>query len=135
MRIDLVDDRQEIVGPQAVAPVNLVDANGLDLPQFAVGQAPLHKPFDRAIHRFPTGLKYQRCLSPAQPAAPPGQESHHGASHRALAVTPGDMLDYGPVLPALDSPWCVEEIGGDSPQGHKQPAPPGQLFSSRLRPS
>ena len=43
------------------------------------------------------------------------------------------MLDYGPVLPALDSPWCVEEIGGDSPQGYKQPAPPRQAIIAWCR--
>jgi len=39
VRNHLVDDREEVVGPQAVAPVNLVRAHTLDSPQFAEGQA------------------------------------------------------------------------------------------------
>src|SRR5450755_4548747 len=69
--------------------MNLVHSDGCDPAQLAVLQAPLHKPFHRAIDRFPTGFEHPRCLAPTQPARPTRQESHHGAGHRALAVTPG----------------------------------------------
>src|SRR5487761_178010 len=128
MCVDLIDDGQEIIGTQAMAPVDLIDAKRLDLPQFAMRQAPLDEPFDRAIDRFPTGLKHLGGLSPAQPSRPARQESHHGAGHRALSVAPRNILDDNSVLDAFHSPWRIEEIGGDSPQGHEQPTPLGQAI-------
>jgi hypothetical protein len=58
--VDLVDDGQEIVRLQAVAPMNLVHPDRLYHAQFAVRQAVLHKPVHRTIHRLPTGLEGAR---------------------------------------------------------------------------
>ena len=60
MPVDLVDDGQKIVRPQAMAPMNLVHSDRLDPAQFAVRQAPLHKPLHRTIDRLPTGLEGAR---------------------------------------------------------------------------
>jgi hypothetical protein len=70
MRVDLVNDGQKVVCPQAASPMNLVHPDGFDPAQFPVRQAPLHKPFHRPIHRFPTGLERSRRFPPAQPSRP-----------------------------------------------------------------
>src|SRR5450432_1530455 len=131
--VDLVDDGQKVVCPQAAPPMNLVHADGFDPAQFPVRQAPLDKPFHRPIHRFPTGLERSRRFPPTQPSCPPRQESHHGAGHRTLAVAPRNVLDYDPMLGTLHSPWSVARVGGDSPQRHKEPAPLGQAVIARRR--
>ena len=83
--------------------------------QFAVRQAPLHKPFHRAIDRFPTGLEDPRRFPPTQPPRPARQESHHGAGHRTLAVAPGNVLDDDPVLGTLHPPRRVAETRSGFP--------------------
>jgi len=70
MGVDLVNDGQKVVGPQAASPMNLVHADGFDRAQFAVRQTPLHEPFHRPVHRFPTGLEDARRFPPAQPSRP-----------------------------------------------------------------
>src|ERR1035437_9653247 len=119
LRVDLIDDGQKVVCPQAVSPMNLVHPDGFDPAQFPVRQAPLHKPFHRPIHRFPTGLERSRRFPPAHPSRPACQEPHHGACHGTLAVAPRNVLDYHPVLSTLHPPWRVAKLGWDSPQGHK----------------
>ena len=114
--------------------MNLVHPDGFDTAQLAVRQAPLHKPFHRPIHRFPTGLERLRRFPPTEPSRPARQESHHGAGHRTLAVAPGNVLDYDPMLGTLHPPGCVAKEGRDPPQGHKQPAPLGQAVIARRRP-
>ena len=133
MTIDLVNDRQEIVGPLALAPVNLVHAEGANVFQVAMRQAPLNKPRHRAIDAFPTSSKDPCGLSPRQPPSPTGQKTHHGQSDRPLAIAPGNMLDHHTVHWTVHSPWRVEEIGLDAPQRHEQPAALGQSVIARGR--
>ena len=78
-------------------------------------QAPLHKPFHRAIHRLPAGLEHLRGLSPAQPPRPARQKSHHGACHRTLAVAPGNVLDHHAMLGTLHPPRRVAESRWEFP--------------------
>ncbi len=127
MAVDLVDDRQEIIRPFAFAPMNLVHADGLDAFEFAVGQAPLHKPLHRAIDAFPTGAKDPCRLPPRQPPRPAGQKTHHGDGHRPLALTPRHMLHHHAVFRAADPPSGVEKPRHDAPQRHKEP---GALLQS-----
>ena len=129
--VDLIDHGQKVVGPQPVAPMNLVHAQRFHLLQLAVGQAPLHKPLHRAIHRFPTGLEYLRRLSPAQPPPPAGQKAHHGAGHRTFPVTPRNLLHHHAMRGTLHPPRCVAKPGRDSPQRHKLPAPFRQTVIAR----
>src|SRR5215467_2074828 len=131
VRVDLVDDGQKVVGPQAAAPMNLVHPEGFDPAQLAMRQAPLDKPFHRAIDRFPTGLERPPCFPPTQPSRPACQKPHHGARHRTLAVAPRNVLDYHPVLDTLHPSWRVAKVGRDPPQWHKQPAPLRQAVIAR----
>src|SRR5271167_374613 len=131
--VDLIDHGQKVVGPQPVAPMNLVHAQRFHSLQLAVGQAPLHEPFHRAIHRFPTGLEDLRRLSPTQSPRPAGQEAHHGAGHRTFAVTPGNLLHHHAMRGTLYSPRSVAKPGRDTPQRHKLPAPFRQTVIARCR--
>jgi len=113
--VDLVNDGQKVIGAQTVAPVNLIHSDGFDSTQLAVRQAPLDKPFHRAIDGFPTGLEHPRRFPPTQSPRPPRQESHHGAGNRTFAVTPRDMLDDDAVRGTLHTARRIAEPGGDAP--------------------
>src|SRR5664280_1122367 len=132
-RVDLIDHGQEVVRPQPVAPMNLVHAQRFHPQQLALGQAPLHEPFHRAIDRFPTSLEYLRRFSPTQPPRPAGQKAHHGAGHRTFAVTPGNLLHHHAMRGTLDPPRGVAIPGRDSPQRHKLPASFRQTVIARCR--
>jgi len=131
MAVNLVNDRQEIIGPLALAPMDFIDPDRPDPFQYPVGQAPLHKPLDRAIDAFPTGAKGPRRFAPRQPPRPAGEETHHGDGHRTLALTPRDMLHHHPVFRAADPPGRVEKPRHDAPQRHKEPGTLRQLVIAR----
>src|ERR1700683_4897923 len=71
MTVDLIDHGEKLVGSLPLSPMDFVNADRPHLLQLPLRQAPLHKPFHRAVHRFPTGLKPLRRFTPAQPATPP----------------------------------------------------------------
>src|SRR6266436_8518592 len=121
MAIYLVNHRQEIVRPLAPAPMDLVHADGMNGFQFAVRQAPLHKPLHRAIDTFPTGLEGSCRLAPRQPARPAGKKAHHGQTHRSLAIAPRNVLHDHAVGGALHPPGGKDKEGLDVPQQHKEP--------------
>ncbi len=121
MAVNLVNHRQEIIRPLALAPMNLIHADGLDAFELAVRQAPLHKPLHRAIDAFPTGAKGPRRLPPGQPPRPAGKKTHHGEGDRPLAIAPRHVLDHHAVLRAVDPPGGVEKPRHDAPQRHKEP--------------
>lgn len=129
--VDLVDDGQEVGGPLALAPMDFVDANGLDVGQLAMGQPPFDGPFDGAIDRLPAGAEDAGGIPPGEASSPGGEEAHHGDGDRALAMAPGDKLDDHTVLGTLDPAGGEEEEDGDGPQGHKGPSPLGQTVISR----
>src|ERR1700733_1255974 len=72
-------------------------------------------------------------LPPAQPPRPARQEPHHCPRDRSLAFTPRDMFHHHSMLGAFHPPRGVPEMGGDSPQGHKQPIPLHQSIVARSR--
>jgi hypothetical protein len=121
--VDLVDDGQEIVSPQAASPVNLVDSDGSDPAELPVLQAPLHKPLHRPEDRFPTGQEHTRRFPPTHPPRPTRQEGHHRAGQRTLAVAPRNVLDHHSMRGTFHSPRRVAKPGGDPPQGYELPTP------------
>ena len=123
VHVNLVEDGQEVVRTQAVAPVDLVDSQRPHSLQFAVSQAPLHKPFHRPIDRLPTGLKDLGRLSPTQPSPPAGQKAHHHRGQRTLPLVPRQVLDHHPMLGTFHPTRRVEKPGLDPPQGHMPPPP------------
>src|SRR5262249_40669412 len=123
---DLIDHGQKVVGTLASTPVDLIHADGLHSFQLTVRQTPLHKPLHRTIDHFPAGLKGLSRFPPGQAPCPTRQEAHHGQGDWALAFTPGQMLDHHPMLGTLHSSGCVDEIGGDPPQGDEEPSARGE---------
>src|SRR5271169_6473735 len=123
MTVDLIDHGEKLVRPLALSPMDFVNPYRPHLLQLTLRQSPLDKPFHRAIHRFPTGLKYLGRLPPAQPPCPARQEPHHGSRDWTLAFTPRYLFHHHPMLCAFHPPGRVAELGGNSPQRHKQPAP------------
>ncbi len=73
--VDLVDHRQEIIRPLALAPMDFVHPNRLDAFELAVGQAPVDKPRHRPIDAFPTGAKGPGRFPPGQPPRHSGKGS------------------------------------------------------------
>lgn len=104
-----------------VGRLSLVTTRILLLRPSTAALAPLHEPLDRAIDRFPTGLKGLCRFSPAQPPRPTGEKAPHGQSHRPLAVAPRNVFDHHAVFGALDPPWCITEPSRYAPERHKQP--------------
>lgn len=121
MPVNLVDHRQKIIRTLAPAPVNLIDADGVNVDQLPVHQTPFHKPFHRAINAFPTGAKYPRRFAPGQPPRPSGKKAHHSGGHRSLAITPRNVLDHHAVLRTLDPPQGINEPRNHAPHRYKQP--------------
>jgi hypothetical protein len=119
----VADRCHKVVRPLTLAPMNLVHADGLNVFQFPTGQAPVDKPFHRAIDAFPTGVEGPRCLAPGQPPGPPAQKAHHGQGDRPLPFAPGNMLDHDPMRRTVHTPRGVEEPRANPPQRHKQPRP------------
>ncbi len=111
-------------GPTAnpAAPMDLADADRLDLFQFAMRQPPFHEPFHRPINRFPTGAEDASRLAPGQSSRPTSQKSHHRRRGSLLARIPGEVFDHHAVRPALHSAGRVDILGGDAPQRHMSPA-------------
>src|SRR5690348_6570700 len=133
MLVDLINHGQKLVGPFALAPVDLVHAQGIDPRQLTMSQSPLHEPFHRTVNRLPTGLEGPGRFSPRQSPPPASQKSHHRRGHRPLSLAPGNMLDPHTVLRAFHPPRPVEVVGHDSPHRHKEPAPLFQLVIARTR--
>src|SRR5512140_2314258 len=126
-KVAFVDHRQEPGGPLAFAPVDLVNANGMNRLKLAMSQAPRHEPLDRMVNGFPTGLEGAGRFPPGHAARPTGQESHHGGGHRPLALAPGNVFDAHTVLRAHHPSRRIEKMDHDAPQRYKQPAPLLQL--------
>jgi len=117
----------------ALAPMDLVDADGLDTAQFSILQAPLDKPFDRAVDGLPTGPEHACGFAPRQAPRPSRQERHHRRRDRAFAIAPGKVLDHDPMFGALDPTGGIEEEHWDGPQRDEAPAPFGKAVIARTR--
>ena len=72
MPINLIDHRQETVGPFALAPVDLVNADRSNPLQLPMSQPPLDEPFHRVVNRLPTGLERSGPSLATTAAAPSG---------------------------------------------------------------
>jgi len=131
--VDLVDDRQEVLRAQPLAPVDFVQTNRFDALQDAVRQPPLNEPIHRAIDRLPTGMEGAGRFPPRQAPRPTGPEDHHGDRDRAFARAPGDVLDANAVLRTLHPARRVVELGPNPPQRHERPRAFGQPVVARGR--
>src|SRR5690606_26325536 len=134
MAINLVDHGQEIVGPFALAPVDLVNPDRANPIQPALRQPPLHEPLHRAVNRFPAGAEGSGGLPPGQMPRPAGQKTHHGDGDRAFAVTPGNVFNDHAVLGTGHASRSIEEIRWKPPQRHEQPRTFRQPVISRQSP-
>jgi len=131
--VDLIDDGEEIVRPQPLAPVNLVDPDGMHGLQDAVSQTPLDKPIHRAVDRFPTDAKSPGRFAPRQALGPLSQEVHQRNTGLTFALTPGEVLDPDPVLGTVDPARRIAQVCRDAPQGHEAPGAFGQPVVARSR--
>ena len=129
--VDLVDDGQEVLRTQPLAPMDFVDADRLDALQVAVRQAPLHEPVDRPIDGFPTGLEGLGGFAPRQAARPAGQKAHHRDGQRSLTVAPRKVLDGDAMLGTIHAAGGVAKPGANPPQGNEPPGSFGQVVIAR----
>jgi Zn-dependent protease with chaperone function len=63
MTVDLIDHGEKLVRTLSLSPMDFVNPYRPHLLQLPLRQAPLHKPFPRAVHRFPTGMEKRFGLS------------------------------------------------------------------------
>jgi len=131
--VDLVDDGQEIVRPQPLAPVDLVHPDGLHCLQDAVGQPPLDNPIHGPIDRFPTDAERPGRFPPRQALGPTRQEDHQRNTGRTLAFTPGEVLDPQAVLRTTHPARRIVQMGRNAPQGHEAPRAFRQPVVARSR--
>ncbi len=113
--VDLVDHRQEIIRPLALAPMissTPIDSMPLEL---AAGQAPLDKPRHRAINAFPTGAKNPGPSPAKTAAAPSGKGSTSWRGSPAACPHPGHLLDHHAVFRAVDPPGRHSETTSRCP--------------------
>lgn len=115
--VDLVDDDEKVRRPAALSPVDLVDADGVNVTQLPM--LPLDEPFDRTAHGLPTDVEEPGGFAPGQASGQSRQERHHRGRHRALAVAPGEVLDHHPVLVALGATRSIKDKHRDRPERDK----------------
>ena len=131
--VDLVDNGQEVLRAQALAPMDFVDADGFNALEFTMRQAPLDKPIHRAIDSFPTGLECPGGFAPRHAPSPAGEEDHHGDGDRTLSMAPREMLDTDAVGGTVHASRGVEEVRRDTPHGNETPKALRQAIVARCR--
>jgi|LakMenEpi03Aug12_release.lakeMendotaPanAssembly.Ray.scaffolds.fasta_scaffold11791_9 hypothetical protein len=114
--VDLVDERE--IG-LAVAPLDLIDADGLYAREVPMGKAPFDRVFYGAKHVVPGRVECVGGLLPGEPLGPAGQEPAVACREMFLAVTPRHPLDGHSALRAIDPPHRVDEEHRDVPQRHE----------------
>ena len=131
MAVDLIDQRQ-VALPAAAR--EFVDADGLDVGEVAVREAPVdghaHGPMDGVPGR---GERRGHFL-PRQAFGPPGEEPGVGIGQSVLAGGPRQGLDPHAAARAGHAAHGVEEDHGDVPQGHEVEAPDRLRVVARGRP-
>ena len=132
-RINLRDQRHEVLRLFALAPMKLINANGTHALQNASGQPPCHDPCDRAIHRFPAHLVDLSHLSPAHPPCPSCQEDHHRQRPWTFPVAPRQRLNPHAMFFTIHPSRTKEHPRHDPPQWHMFPRPPRQMVIRRRR--
>jgi hypothetical protein len=88
--VDLIDQRQILV---ALGVLDFIDADGVNLAQVPVFQAPSDDTFDGVENLIPGSVKGLSGFFPRKATGPAGQEQHVGLGQRAFAVSPWDFLD------------------------------------------
>ena len=73
----------------AFGVLDFIDADGIDLAQLPVFQAPSDDMFDGIEDLFPGSAEGLGSLVPGKAARPAGQEQHLGFGHGAFSVAPG----------------------------------------------
>lgn len=112
--VDLIDEGEILV---AFGVLDLIDADGIDLAEGAVLQAPGDNMLDRVEDLFPGSAKCLRGFLPRQAASPAGQKEHVDGSQSVLAVAPGDLFDDdGVAAAAIDAPHGVQQEDEESPK-------------------
>src|SRR5664280_1747935 len=101
MLIDLIDHRQKPVGSFALTPVNLVNANGMDGLQLAMGQTPPHEPFHRMINGLPTGLERSGRFPPRHPTRPNGPKTPSWPWSRVACLGSRECAQPPPRAPGI----------------------------------
>ena len=118
--VDLIDQRQ-VALPAAAG--ELVDADGLDVREVAVREAPVDRHAHGPIDGVPGRGERRGDLLPRQTLGPPGEEPGVGVGQSVLAGGPRQRLDPYAAARAVDAAHRVEEDHGDVPQGHEVEAP------------
>src|ERR1700728_4463879 len=112
---DLIDQRQILV---PAAPLDFIDADGLDAAHVAMHYSSKYRVFYRTKHVIPGGVKHVGHLLPRQPLRPPSQEPAVARRQMALAISPGNLFDHDAPRRATDPPHRVEKEHRDGPQAH-----------------
>ena len=118
--VDLIDQRQ-VALPAAAR--ELVDADGLDVREVAVREAPVDGHAHGPIDGVPGRGERRGDLLPRQALGPSGEKPGVGVGQSVLAGGPRDGLDPHSAARAGHAAHRVEEDHGDVPQGHEVEAP------------
>jgi hypothetical protein len=89
--VDLIDQGKVLV---AFGVLDFIDADGVNLAQRAVLQAPGDNVFDGIKNLFPGSAKRLGRFFPGKAARPAGQEEHVDFGQGVFAVAPGDFLHH-----------------------------------------
>ena len=114
--VDLIDE-SHIVVPQGVG--DLVDADGGDSFETAVGQTVVHRPFDTAKYGIPFGMELEGGLSPTEMFGPLGEEKAKCVGAMVFAFRPRNQLDGDAAAFAIHAAHPVAETHFDVPKGDK----------------
>ena len=128
--VDLIDQRQ-VALPAATR--ELVDADGLDVREVAVREAPVDRHAHGPIDGVPGRGERRGDLLPRQALGPPGEEPGVGVGQSVLAGGPRNGLDLDAAARAGHAAHRVEEDHRDVPQGHEVEAPRRQRVVARGR--
>ena len=128
MAVDLIDQRQ-VALPAAAR--ELVDADGLDVGEVAVREAPVDGHAHGPMDGVPGGGERGGDLLPGQALGPPGEEPGVGVGQSMLAGGPRESLDPHAAARAGHAAHGVEEDHGDVPQGYEVEAPDRQRVVTR----
>ena len=100
-------------------PGDLIDADGLNRRQVAVGQTPGHGHLHRQEHAVPTRLKRVGHLFPRQSFRPGRQKPGVAFSQWTLATGPGQPFHLDPTLRAVHPSRRINQKDLQAPQRHK----------------
>lgn len=111
--VDLVDEGHVVV---AKGVGDLVDADGGDSFETAVGQAVVHRPFDTAKHGVPLGVELEGGLLPTEMFGPLGQKKAEHVGALVFSIGPRNQLDGDAAPFAIHAAHPVAEAHLDVPK-------------------